>query len=222
MLAGSMKANALLLGAFALVTTVLIAGTHLGTQERILEQQRAAEQRALLQIVPASEHNNSMLDDKVVLTDPDNLLGLRSPKPGYRARMSGKPVAVIIPATAPDGYSGEIDLLVGINANGNVAGVRVLNHRETPGLGDKVDIKKSVWITGFDGRSLDNPEPDLWKVKKDGGVFDQFTGATITPRAVTLAVFQALKYHEESQAAIWSPESEPQHERSNIDGDAEL
>ena len=118
-----------------------------------------------------------------------------------------QPVAAILPATAPDGYSGAIDLVVGINIDGTVAGVRVLSHRETPGLGDKVDLKKSDWILGYDQRSLENPLPEGWKVKKDRGVFDQFTGATITPRAVTSAVLKTLQYYQRHQQEIWAEAS---------------
>ncbi len=222
MLAGSIKSNAILLGAFALATTMLIAGTHLGTKDRIYEQQRAAEQRALLEIVPQTLHNNSMLDDQVQINDPAAMLRLREDGKAYRARQDGAPVAAIIPAIAPDGYSGEIELLIGINTDGTVSGVRVLSHRETPGLGDKVDIKKSDWITGFNGRSLLNPLPEQWKVIKDGGVFDQFTGATITPRAVTLTVFRALQYYQQSAEAIWAATAEQNTEEGSSNGDAQL
>ncbi len=120
-------------------------------------------------------------------------------------------IAVIIPATARDGYTGDIDLIIGINADGTVAGVRVLSHRETPGLGDKVDYKKSQWVDGFIGRSLLNPHPEQWAVKRDGGEFDQFTGATITPRAVTKAVKQALEYYHSHQSDFASkPKAEAQ------------
>jgi electron transport complex protein RnfG len=182
------------LGLFAVLTTNIIAGTYLGTRERIAEEQRKAEEKALLEIVPTARHNNSMLDDTIPVGPADALLGLRIEKRAFVARMDGHPVAVILPATAADGYSGDIDLIVGINSDGSVAGVRALAHKETPGLGDKVDIKKSNWVLGFNGRSLDNPVPEQWAVKRDKGVFDQFTGATITPRAVTAAVKRSLEY----------------------------
>jgi electron transport complex protein RnfG len=190
----SIKRNSLLLGLFAVLTTNIIAGTYLGTRERIAEEQRKAEEKALLEIVPTARHNNSMLDDTIPVGPADALLGLRIEKRAFVARMDGHPVAVILPATAADGYSGDIDLIVGINSDGSVAGVRALAHKETPGLGDKVDIKKSNWVLGFNGRSLDNPVPEQWAVKRDKGVFDQFTGATITPRAVTAAVKRSLEY----------------------------
>ena len=190
----SIKRNSILLGLFAVLTTNIIAGTYLGTRERIAEEQRKAEEKALLEIVPASRHNNSMLDDTLAVGPADTLLGLRQDKQAFVARQDGQAVAVILPATASDGYSGDIDLIVGINSDGSIAGVRALAHRETPGLGDKLDIKKSDWILGFEGKSLENPRPGQWAVKKDKGVFDQFTGATITPRAVTAAVKRSLEY----------------------------
>ena len=114
-------------------------------------------------------------------------------------------MAAIIPVTAPVGYSGTIEMIVGVNVDGSVAGVRILSHKETPGLGDKVDIKKSPWVLDFDGRSLTNPTPDGWAVKKDRGVFDQFTGATITPRAVVAATRRALEYANNEQARLYAP-----------------
>jgi electron transport complex protein RnfG len=112
-------------------------------------------------------------------------------------------VAVIIPVVAPDGYSGDIDLIVGINSDGTIAGVRVLGHKETPGLGDKAELKKSNWVLGFNGRSLTNPTLDGWAVKKDKGVFDQFTGATITPRAVVAATLRALQFAEANRKTLF-------------------
>jgi electron transport complex protein RnfG len=203
MLIKSMSRNALLLGVFALLTTALIAATFLNTQDSIAENIRQAEEKALLEIVPRSRHNNSMLDDTQPIAD-SQLLGLRTSKTLYIARQDGQPVAVILPTTATDGYSGDIDMIVGINSNGTVAGVRVLSHRETPGLGDGIDRKKSTWVDGFAGRSLSNPTAERWTVKKDGGDFDQFTGATITPRAVTQAVARALQYFQSNKTALLS------------------
>jgi electron transport complex protein RnfG len=117
-------------------------------------------------------------------------------------------VAAIIPATARDGYSGDIELIVGVNADGTVAGVRVLSHKETPGLGDAVDLKKSNWILGFDGRSLSDPEPARWAVKKDKGVFDSFTGATITPRAVVSTTRRVLEYAQANAETLYGKSSQ--------------
>ena len=201
MLGKSIGRNALLLGLFAILSTAIIAGTYLSAKEMIDKNIRMAEERALLEIIPKSRHNNSMLEDAHRINDSDSL-GLRSEKQYYIARQDGEPVAVIFPATAREGYTGDIDMIIGINIDGTVAGVRVLSHRETPGLGDAIDIKKSPWINSFINKSLVNPTVDLWKVKKDKGVFDQFTGATITPRAVTKTVLQTLQYFNQHQQAI--------------------
>ena len=197
MMKGSISRNSILLGLFAVLTTNIIAGTYLGTRERIAEEQRKAAEKALLEIVPLHRHNNAMLDDTVAVGAETSLLGLRKDADIYVARQDGVPVAIILPAIARDGYSGDIQLIIGVNIDGTVAGVRALAHRETPGLGDKVDLKKSPWILGFNGRSLTDPLPEKWTVKKDRGVFDQFTGATITPRAVAAAVKRALDYYAE-------------------------
>lgn len=194
MLGQSITRNSILLGLFAVCTTLLIAGTYLLTKDKIAEQKRAAEERALLEIVPRERHDNSMLDDRLPVGPAAAGLGLQEEKQIYLARKNDSVVAVIIPVIAPDGYTGDIEMIVGVNRDGSVAGVRVLAHRETPGLGDKVDLKKSDWVLGFDGRSLDDPAIDGWAVKKDKGVFDQFTGATITPRAVVAATHRALQF----------------------------
>lgn len=201
MLGQSIGKNGVLLGLFAVLTTGVIAGTFLSTRGKIADNIRHAEEKALLEIVPRSRHDNAMLEDSLVVSDAE-LLGLREQKRLYLAMNKGEPVAVIVPATARDGYTGDIDMIVGINLDGSIAGVRVLSHRETPGLGDKVDYKKSHWVDGFIGHSLDSTSAEQWKVKKDQGVFDQFTGATITPRAVTAAVYRALQYYQDNSKAI--------------------
>jgi electron transport complex protein RnfG len=204
MLGQSISKNSLLLALFAVATTLLIAGTFLGTKETIAEQKRKAAEKALLQIVPRERHDNSMLDDTIAVGADAAGLGLAEDKQIYIARKNGEAVAVIIPAVAPDGYTGDIEMIVGVNRDGSVAGVRVLAHKETPGLGDKVDTKKSDWILDFDGRSLGNPALEGWAVKKDKGVFDQFTGATITPRAVVAATLRTLQYAQGNHEALFA------------------
>lgn len=199
----SITRNSALLALFALVTTLLITSTYLLTRDTIAQERRQAEQRALLEVIPRERHDNSMLDDTLPLPADTPGLGLREDRQLYIARLEGKAVAVIVPVLVRDGYSGDIELIVGVNDDGSIAGVRVLNHRETPGLGDKIDLKKSDWILGFSGRSLDNPPPQRWGVKKEGGVFDQFTGATITPRAVVAGVQRALLFVESRRAMLF-------------------
>ncbi len=204
MLTESITRNSILLGFFAALTTAIVAGTFLSTKDSIAENIRKAQEKALLELVPKDRHNNSMLDHTLIV-DNDKLLGLRESKQLFIAKQDNNIVAAIIPVTARDGYTGDINMIVGINSDGTVAGVRILEHRETPGLGDAVDKRKSDWVDGFIGKSLTNPSQDKWKVKKDKGEFDQFTGATITPRAVTKAIKQALIYFEEHKQEILAP-----------------
>jgi Na+-translocating ferredoxin:NAD+ oxidoreductase subunit G len=203
MLGQSITRNSVLLALFALGTTALIASTYLLTKDEIALQMRVAEERALLEIVPRDRHDNSMLDDTIPVGPESEGLGLREEKHIYVARQGGEVAAIIIPVVAPDGYSGDIDMIVGINSDGTIAGVRVLGHKETPGLGDKVDLKKSDWVLGFKGRSLTNPTEDRWAVKRDKGDFDQFTGATITPRAVVAAALRALQFAQANRKALF-------------------
>jgi electron transport complex protein RnfG len=200
-LADAVGRNSIVLGLVALVVTLALAGTQLLTREEIAAQRRAAEARAYNEILPPARYDNTLLDDFRLVEDRE-LLGLRQPRRILVARLDGEAQAVIVPAIAPDGYGGAIEMIVGINADGTVAGVRVVAHRETPGLGDRIDARKSRWIDAFAGRSLGDPAPAQWAVKKDGGAFDQFTGATITPRAVTAAVRRTLQYFEANREAL--------------------
>lgn len=193
----------MILGGFALVTAAILAFTFQATAEKIAEQEKRAAEKALLQIVPRERHDNDMLSDTLTFSaEQSAVLGVKGPVDVHLAKLDGELVAAIIPAIAPDGYSGEIKLIVGVNADGSVAGVRVLAHKETPGLGDKVDLNKSDWVLSFTGKSLLNPTANKWKVKKDGGEFDQFTGATITPRAVVKRVQHVLEFFEANKAAL--------------------
>jgi H+/Na+-translocating ferredoxin:NAD+ oxidoreductase subunit G len=203
MLGQSITRNSILLALFAVATTLLIVGTQLSTKDEIALQIRQAEEKALLQIVSRERHDNSMLDDTLPAGPDYPELGLRNEKRIYLARQGAEIIAAIVPITAPDGYTGDIDIIVGVNRNGSIAGVRVLSHKETPGLGDKVDLRKSEWILGFNGRSLSNPVRDGWAVKKDKGEFDQFTGATITPRAVVAAVLRALQFAQDHRELLY-------------------
>lgn len=203
MLSQSIQKNSLVLAIFALVTSLLLASTYLGTKDSISEAERRAAQKTLQEIYGAESHDNDLLADVLPVPEPYlSTLGLKSSADIHVVRQSGDLVGFIIPATAPDGYSGDIRLLVGVNVDGTIAGARVLTHNETPGLGDKVDTKKSDWILDFDGKSLNNPKEELWKVKKDKGYFDQFTGATITPRAVVNRVYKTLIFYREHRAEL--------------------
>ncbi|MFB6259826.1 MAG: electron transport complex subunit RsxG [Thiohalorhabdaceae bacterium] len=145
--------------------------------------------------MPENRFDNELLRDTREVTDAA-YLGTSKAVTVYRARKAGEPVAVAFRTIAPDGYNGQIELLVAIWSDGDLAGVRAINHAETPGLGDQIETAKNDWITQFAGHSLGSPPPEDWKVKKDGGAFDEITGATITSRAVVKAVRRALKFYE--------------------------
>ncbi|WP_181418777.1 electron transport complex subunit RsxG [Aquipseudomonas alcaligenes] len=203
----SMLKNALVLGLFAVATVGTVAAIQQGTAERIAAAEREARVQALAQILPAGSYDNHLLDSSRLVQD--ELLGNKSPTPAYLATLGGQPSAVILQVTAPDGYSGSIRLLVGVQVDGRLAGVRTLQHRETPGLGDKIELAKSPWVRSFDGTSLSDPDEAGWAVKKDGGQFDQFAGATITPRAVVKAVHKALQYFDKHKAELLAPVETP-------------
>lgn len=188
---------------FALVGTAMVAYTYDSTRERIAENERATLLRKLHRLIPPESHDNVLLQDTLQVQNRI-LLGSAEPVTVYRARLHGEPVALVIEALAPDGYSGTIRLLVGINIDGSLGGVRVVAHRETPGLGDAIEEERSDWILGFTGKSLQDPALQKWAVKKDGGAFDQLTGATITPRAVVKAVRQALLYYRDRKEALFA------------------
>lgn len=193
--------NGLLLGLFAVITVGLVVLTFTVSEDRIIEQQRRAKEKALFELIPEQAMDNVLLEDTLPI-DSRDLLADGSSDLAYIARKDGEVVGVILPVISTEGYSGKIGLIVGINKEGSLAGVRILSHRETPGLGDKVDLNKSNWLLDFDGKSLQQPTLDSWNVKKDGGEFDQLTGATITPRAIVKAVRKALVYFSEHKELL--------------------
>lgn len=194
--------TALLLMFFAMIGAGIVGMTYEGTYDKIKRNEQLVLLRKLNTILSPSEYDNDLLDDQVLL-ERDLLLGTAESSEAYLAYRNDEPVAAVLSAIAPNGYSGPIDLLVGIYYDGSLAGVRVVKHRETPGLGDAVESQRSDWILGFNGKSLQAPASEQWKVKRDGGEFDQFTGATITPRAVVKAVHSALVYFEQNRKKIF-------------------
>lgn len=193
--------NGGMLGAFAIITTALISLTYVGTEARIAEQQRARLLSVLNEVVPQSMYDNKLYADCAVITA--KALGPNKSHRIYRARQQGQPIALALQTTAPNGYSGNIELVVGVDTSMTVLGVRTLEHQETPGLGDKIELAVSDWIRSFNGKTFDDKQQRVWYVKKDGGQFDQFTGATITPRAVVGAVRRTLDYVNEHQASLF-------------------
>ncbi len=189
-----MLRSAAALGLVAIAGTGLLTGVDYLTADRIAAQERRVILERLGQIIP-QQYDNQLLDDHFAFrAEPYFPNGQEVI--AYRARLQGEPQAVVLKFNAVNGYNGNITLLAGINSDGSLRGVRIISHKETPGLGDAIEIEKSDWTLGFSGKSLNDPEPDKWAVKRDGGEFDQFTGATITPRAVVDAVRLALEYFE--------------------------
>lgn len=205
-LARHMWRSAALLALFALTGTALVAAIYKGTKEPIAKAERAYMLRSLHSVINPEIYDNDIFTDYIEVKSP-KLLGTDKAMQVFRARKNNKPVAAAITSIAPEGYVGPIKLLVGIDINGIILGVRVLSHQETPGLGDAIDEKRSDWIYSFNGRSLTNPESDKWYVRRDGGIFDQFTGATITPRAVVKAVHNTLKFFKQNKQQLFSQKS---------------
>ncbi len=194
---------------FALIGTSLLAFTYNLTHDQIARSEEAEKLKLISQIVPHELFDNDIIKDTLDIA-PDALLGSNSSTTAYRARLQGQPSALVLEAVAPDGYSGKIALLVAIRDNGEIAGVRVVAHRETPGLGDYIEIAKSNWIKGFDGISQARYTERDWKVKKDGGQFDYMAGATITPRAVVKAVHKTLQYFAQHRETLFARIEAPQ------------
>lgn len=193
---------ALALSLVALMATGLLAGIEALTRDRIAAAEREAELAALAAVLPASGFDNDPLADAIVVVAP-GWLGTDAAQTVWRGRRDGAPSQLVLQAQAPRGYGGPIGLLVGTDAQAVVSGVRVTFHRETPGLGDPIEARRSDWMDGFRGRSLADPVPAGWRVRRDGGEFDQFTGATITPRAVVAAVARTLAFVEAHGDAVF-------------------
>ena len=192
-----------LLGVLSMIGLGIVSLIHLGSAQRIAAQQREDFYRTLATLLPPQLYDNDPLAHA-------ERIGTESAHPGdafrvYRASRAGQPVADLLLGVAPDGYAGDIGLLIVVRPDGVLIGVRVLEHRETPGLGDRIETARSDWITRFTGRSLSSPPESQWAVKRDGGAFDQFTGATITPRAVVRAVQRALRFYAVASPRLFTP-----------------
>lgn len=206
--------TSVILGGFAIAGSSLLALTHKATEARIQQAQQAALLRSLHELITPEQSDNELYHDVIEVTDKA-LLGSDKPIRIYRARKQNRPVAALLTPIAPNGYGGAIKLLVAIQYDGTLAGVRVLAHHETPGLGDGIETERSDWIYGFNNHSLGSLSPSEWKVKKDGGKFDQFTGATITPRAIVQAVYQSLNYFQQHRNSIFVTPSLPREVAHN-------
>ena len=203
----NMLISALLLAGFGGVGTSLVMFTYQSTKEKIEANEKAFLLKNLNNIIPIGNHSNNLLEKQLIVPVDSMLDSKNSINDNkmsiYRAWQGEKPVAIAFPITVYDGYNGEMKILIAIRASGKVMGVRVISHKETPGLGDKIELQKSDWILSFNQKSLTQPNNKYWKVKKDGGVFDQFSGATITPRAVVNAVYKALDYFNNNRDKVF-------------------
>jgi electron transport complex protein RnfG len=191
---------------FTVIGTAILAFTYSVTHDLIAQSEDTAKLKLINQVVPAALYDNDLIKDTISL--PANpQLGTNQESIAYRGRLQGQPTVIVLETIAPDGYSGKIGMIVAINYNGTINGVRVVTHRETPGLGDYIDIAKNTWINLFNDASHVNTQETEWKVKKDGGKFDYMAGATITPRAVVKAVHGSLHYFEENRDKLFDENS---------------
>jgi Na+-translocating ferredoxin:NAD+ oxidoreductase subunit G len=190
--------TAAILFVFVIIFTALLSGAYLWTRPAIEASALEEKMKLLNEVLPASNYDNALLSDSIVLP-PTPELGLKESSTLYRARQAGQTVALIFEAQANDGYAGKIKLLIALRADGSIAGVRVTQHKETPGLGDYIEPRKDKnkerpWISQFTGLSLTNTLEKAWRVKKDGGQIDYYAGATVSPRAIAKAVHKAAQW----------------------------
>lgn len=201
--------TAVVLSLFAFIGTGLVSVTQWQTADKIRAAQTKALLRSLHAVLDPALYDNALFTDTINVQSKQ-YLGSEKPVTVYRARKAGQPVALILNPVAPDGYNGDIRILIGILYDGSISGVRVLQHRETPGLGDAIEDRRSNWIYMFEQKSLADPDSKQWRVKRDGGIFDQFTGATITPRAIVKAVHKTLQYVQiNKQMLFTTPTPQP-------------
>lgn len=199
----SVMRGGITLGAIAAVCTTLVAATYAITADRIAANEQAWVEQSLQPVLAGLTFDSGGGESRLTIAAPHGLPG-SDDATVYRAYSGQSPVAALYVVSARDGYSGPIRLLVGIGADGRIAGVHVLAHRETPGLGDLVETSKSDWVRQFAGRSLADPAVAEWRIERDGGAFDQLTGASVTPRAIVNAVRQTLEYHAVHADAVFA------------------
>ncbi len=200
--------TAAILFVFVIIFTGLLSGAYLWTKPAIEASAAEAKMKLVDEVLPRSDYDNQLLQDIVALS-PTAELGLTEESTVYLARKNGQPVAAVFEAVAPDGYAGKVRLILAVRADGRIAGVRVTQHKETPGLGDYVEIKKDKnksrpWITQFNGMAFGQVADKDWKLKKDGGALDYYAGATVTPRAVSKAIFKAAQWFATNRESLFA------------------
>ena len=197
------RAQWLRLLGIALLIGTLVTTLEILTRERIVASETSAALDYLRQVLGPDDQGAAITFENWPIPNRQlGLLGLSEGDEMHIALRAGQPIAAIVPSISNAGYGGAIQLLVGIDFTGRIIAVRVISHRETVGLGDKIEIAKSDWIEAFSKRSLSDPDPKYWAVKADGGIYDQFTGATITPRAVVNQVAATLQFFADERAAL--------------------
>ena len=204
---GSVLTTAIILGALAAICSALVALTYDVTEERIVENRQRFLEESLAPMLEGIEYEGKLSDSTLTIPAPNDLPG-NDDVLVYRVYADGQPVAAIFSVSARDGYAGIIRLLVGVSAAGTVNRVRVLEHRETPGLGDRIESTKSDWMEHFNGRSIGDPALDSWNIRRDGGDFDQLSGASITSRAVVKAVRETLVYFAAESERVFAAASD--------------
>lgn len=199
-----MQKNSQILAIFAIVCTAIVGLVNELTKDKIKAQEQLQLLNTLHSIIEPSRYNNEITQDCVNLSSIllGNSANDKEIHTAYIARQDNQAIAIAMTSTAPDGYNGNIELIIAINMDESISGVRVLKHQETPGLGDKVELRKSNWIDSFTGKKLLSENDSRWAVTKDNGMFDQFTGATITPRAVVKAVKKTLLYFKDNKHSM--------------------
>ncbi len=197
------KKNALLLAAFATACTLIVALTYLLTAPVIEQQKQQNVLNTITQVLDETKFDNNPLFNCTLVSDPA-LTGQETTIPVYRATLNGDPYAIAFQTQTQKGYNGRIEMMVAIDKQGRIQGVRTLSHQETPGLGDKIELQKSDWILDFNGKSVASEDDARWTVKKDGGQFDQFTGATITPRAYVNQLRTSVHYAKTNFETLFS------------------
>ncbi|OLQ89928.1 electron transport complex subunit RsxG [Vibrio ponticus] len=196
----AIRKNGVVLAIFACASTGLVALTQYLTKDQIQVQEQKQLLSVLNQVIPQEMHDNVLYEACTLVQDP--ALGTETPMPAYIATLQGQPTAIALEAIAPDGYNGAIKIIVAVKQDGTITGTRVLSHQETPGLGDKIDLRVSDWILSFAGKQVTEDNQASWHVRKDGGQFDQFTGATITPRAVVKSVKRTVDYINQNREQL--------------------
>lgn len=205
--------TAIILFLFVSVFTGFLSSAYLWTLPTIKAVEAEEKMKLISEVLPHSHYDNDLLKDSIQIA-PATELGLDEASTAYRASKNGKPSAVVLEAVAPDGYSGKIRMLIALDTNGVVLGVRVTQHKETPGLGDYIEPKKDKnkdrpWITQFDKLTPTSIDEHQWKVKKDGGRFDSVAGATVSPRAVVKAVRHAALYVAANHERFFASQEDP-------------